>query len=137
MEIDHSEKELQQKIADGVSTPDTADAKAYRAVFNALKKDPGFQLPESFAVRVAALALQASGVKETGREKWWFASGIIAFLGACIFAITQIDFSKFKFAPGVGVFTFVSNNAGLLIFGLVFIIGLHLAEKKLLGSSKK
>jgi hypothetical protein len=136
MEINESERNLQQKISDGVPTEKSTDARAYRTVFNALQKEPGYSLPDSFAGRVAALAFQSATAKETGKDAWLFALGIVAFLGAFVFALTQIDFSKFRFAPGVGVFTFISNNAGLLIFGLVFVIGLHFIEKKLLRAPK-
>jgi hypothetical protein len=136
MEINESEKELQQKISDGIPTEPSADARAYRAVFSALKKEPAFKLPDSFAQQVAALALQSADLKENFKEKGWFALGMLALLGAFIFAVTLVDFSKFNFAPGVGVFTFLSSNAGLVIFGLIFVIGLHLLEKKLLRPSK-
>lgn len=136
MEINESEKELQQKISDGKPTEPSADARAYRVVFSALKKEPAYELPDSFAPRVAAMAVRSANLKENLKDRWLFALGMVAFLGASVFAVAQIDFGKFNFAPGVGVFTFISNNAGLLIFGLLFVMGLHLLEKKLLRPSK-
>ena len=44
------EEELQNKIESGASGEDNGlDARAYREVFRALEKEPGYNLPSTFA----------------------------------------------------------------------------------------
>lgn len=136
MEINDQEKELQHKVDQGLPTEDSADTRAYRVVFDALRKEPAFQLPDSFARRVATIASMSTAVRDARNERWLFAGGIVLFLVAFAFALTQIDFSKFSFNPGVGVFTFFSNYAGPLVFGALFVTGLLVAERKLLRGTR-
>lgn len=136
MEINAHDKDLQQKIADGTITDGSIDDRAYRTVFSAASREPSFQLPDSFANRVAAMAAKSIAQHETRRERWIYALGMLSIVAAFVAALATIDFSKFRFNPGVGVFTFVSANAGLVIFGVVFVAVLHLIDRFFLRASR-
>ncbi|HMJ69295.1 MAG TPA: hypothetical protein VK508_10385 [Cyclobacteriaceae bacterium] len=106
--------------------------KIEQAVFDALKSEPRFELPANFADRVVAMVDAKVKQKEAQMDRWWLAAGIISILGAFIYAYASVEFK-----PEVGVFTFFSGYGGLVIFGLVFVIALHLVDKLLLKKSQE
>lgn len=104
------------------------DEKFEQVVSSALESDREFELPHDFADRVVLKIQQHSVAKEAKRDKIWLISGIVAILGAFIFAITQVEFK-----PGVGVYTFFQGYSGLVIFGVAFVVALHIIDKKILS----
>jgi len=75
--------------------------------------------------------------KEAHRDRWWWIIGIGALVGAVVFVLTRIQIAQVPLQmpivkPGVGVFTFFQGYSGLVIFGILFIIGLHVVDKLIL-----
>ncbi len=98
-----------------------------QAVFNSLKAQPRFELPAGFADRIVAMVEQKIALRETRRDRWWLVSGILSLVIALGYVVTKVSFK-----PEVGVFKFLSGYAGLVIFGIIFVIALHLVDKFLL-----
>jgi len=103
------------------------DEKFEQAVSSALGSEREFELPHDFADRVVMKIQQHAVEKEAKRDKWWLIAGIVIMVGACVFAVTQVEFK-----PGVGVYTFFQGYAGLIIFGVIFVLALHILDKTIL-----
>lgn len=114
-----SDEELQVKIEQG-AIPESADAKAYRRIFDALQEEPGYLAP-GFADRLMA---RLKG-KEDSSDLVWLWLGVGALL---ITAAIAVGMTSFRF--GVGTFTFVSGYSGLFIFGLLFVLLLHYVDRQ-------
>lgn len=114
------DEELQERIerGDRVVSPDAA---AYQAVFNALRREPGFILPPSFADDVMARLHKPAA----SRDFIWLFLGLTCFLIALAVAIALTEFR-----PRMGVFTFLSGYAGLIGFAIVFITLLHWIDRR-------
>jgi len=97
-------------------------------VSDALEKGTSFELPHDFADRVVMKIQQQSFQKETQRDRWWLIVGIVSMIGALVFAFTNVEFK-----PSVGVFTFLNGYSGLVIFGIAFIIILHVIDKRIIS----
>jgi hypothetical protein len=102
-----------------------------KAVFDALKAEPRFELPASFADNVMAMVEHKLALKEARRDRWWLVGGIASIMIALVYVFTTISFK-----PSVGVFTFFSGYSGLVVFGVFFVTALHLIDKFLLKHSK-
>jgi hypothetical protein len=120
-----SDELIQQQIEKGISTPGI-DADAYKVVFNAIKKEPQLKLSSDFASKVA---LRVSSEKSFNWDKFLLIGGGIGFVLALIYAIGSVE-ATFSF----GAFTFLSSYQGLLVFGVIFILGLNWLDKKLTHS---
>ncbi len=116
------EEELQNQIERGLAIHDSEDALAYQRVFDSLKKEPNFHVTLPFADRLIALIEK----KEERRDYWWMAIGISLSVIALIvvLVITKVNWTT-------GAFTFISNYAGLVVFGIVFILLLQWIDKKI------
>ena len=123
-----TDEELQNSIESGVRD-ESLDGKAYRRVFDALRKEPTYQLPSNFAIEVIR-RMQPVQQTSTIRETVWLYAGIIAFIVAAGIAIFLTDF-KINF----GALTFISSYPGLIIFGALFILSLQWVDKKLVRKS--
>jgi preprotein translocase subunit SecF len=124
------EDELQKNVEKGeTSIGDGLDVKAYQAVFRALKKDPHYQLPSTFAEKVAARII-ARQHEKVSKDYLWFGAGIvfliISFVGTLIYTGFRLDL-KFAF----GFLAVMSDYKGLAVFGIVFIFLLNWLDKKL------
>lgn len=98
------------------------DVKAYRLFLRAVEKEETFELSDDFAEKVAGrLNLKHSAV----HEFLWFGVGIFLLIISCIVAIALTDF-KFDF----GFLESISPYSGVFLFGTIFIILLHLIDKK-------
>lgn len=117
------EEELQNQIERGLATHDSEDALAYQRVFDSLKKEPSFHVSLPFADRLIALIEK----KEERRDYWWMAIGIFLSVIALIvvLVITKVNWTT-------GAFTFISNYAGLVAFGIAFILLLQWVDKKII-----
>src|SRR5687768_6870975 len=120
------EEEMQEKLERG-ETPagDGLDVKAYQAVFQALKKDPGYELQPDFAARVADRVMkgQKGGFS---KDYLWFGAGILFLIIALVGTILYTGF-RFDF----GFLNAMSDYKGLAIFGIVFVLLLNWLDKKL------
>lgn len=130
MEMNHDE-DLQRRIEAGDKQDQSVHAEYYRTVFKALRREPGYELPQDFAARVARNAVLGNDREESSADRWWWMSGIVILLGGLGYLLTRVSFR-----PGVGVFTFISSNAGLIIFGIFFVIGLHFVDRFLLRPAR-
>ena len=119
-----SDEELQHKIEAGDQIDASADAQAYRSVFNSLHKEIEFSLPSSFE-NLVIQRIAARHAKESYRDGWWFVGGIILFVIGFVVALVLIDFN-----PTVGVYTFITGYPGLIAFGAVFVLILNYIDKK-------
>jgi hypothetical protein len=120
---DHSDEELQQSIENNLSIDNSVDARAYKKVFDALRKDP-YQLPAGFADRV----IQKIEVRkpEFSKEYIWFGLGISLFVIA-----TAITLVWTKLTIDLSAFRFLSGYVGLFVFGAVAIFVIQYLDKTL------
>ncbi len=116
------EEELQNQIERGFVNNHSEDVLAYQRVFDSLKKDPDFHVSLQFADRVLVLIEK----KEERQDYWWMAAGIFLSVVALIvvLALTKVNWTT-------GAFTFISNYAGLVAFGIAFILLLQWVDKKI------
>ena len=115
----------QESIERGI-IPDTKDGRAYRIVFEALRKEPGYILPEAFARHV----LGRLQVSQSSREVSWLGIGIVTFLVTLAVCIWLTGFR-----PTVGVFAFLTGYKGLIVFGVAFILGLQWIDRRFIRKS--
>src|SRR5687768_13187878 len=121
------EEELQKKIEEG-KTPqgDELDVKAYREVFRALKKEPGYSVSPGFIDSIV-MRVEEKRSKDSSRDMLWFGAGIFLMVVALIVAIA---FTGFKINAG-----FLANMGefkGVIIFGIAFITFLNWVDKRLI-----
>lgn len=118
-----SDEELQEHI-EGGDLSDTRDANVYRLVFSALRKEPAFRLPATFADRVLQRVTKAD---QPNREIAWLLLGLFSFVVALGIAVYLTGFT-----PGFGAFAFVSSYPGLFVFALLFIGLLQWVDKRMI-----
>lgn|GEM_PF-5428280 len=116
--------ELIQKQVEEGNAPSGANAEVYRLVFHSLKKEPAYKLSTGFASRVASQAMAPA--KSFDWEKLLLIGVPVAFLSALIYCLVVTDFTL-----SAGAFQFLAGYPTLFVFGTVFIIVLHLLDKKL------
>ena len=95
-------------------------------VSSVLEKESEFDLPPGFSDRVLNMIHQKILQREMRRDRWWLILGIVSMLPMLVYAFTKV-----KFTPGVGVFTFLSGYWGLITFGVLFVIALHILDRRL------
>lgn len=123
--MNQHDEELQNNLESGLPPKgDPLDVKAYQAVFQALKKEPGFSLPPDFARRVASRVAARQG--GFSRDYFWFGAGIfflvISFVATVLYTGFRLDFGFLK--P-------MADYQGLALFGIAFIILLNWLDRKL------
>lgn len=128
-----NQDDLQEKIDGGDSSDNSPDADAFRIVFSALKKQSFYELPAGFSRRIVAKIEHAKATNETTSDRVWMAGGILCLVLGFAYAITTIDFT-----PTVGIYAFLSAYSGPVLFGIIFIVVVHLLDKFVLrvGSSR-
>ena len=91
---------------------------------SALRKEMDFRLPGNFSSKLVELIMV-----KAKRERRWEIAGIITvgLLFATALIVTWI-YTHFKFS--LGALTFLSDHIGLISFGIIFIVLLHLFDKK-------
>lgn len=104
------------------------DEKFEEVVLKALEKGASFELPSDFADRVVTMIHQKAVQKELKRDRWWFIGGIVGIVSALVFAFANVEFK-----PSVGVFTFFKGYWGLAIFGVLFVVALHVIDKRIIS----
>lgn len=117
------DEDLQKRIENGLADEESKDARAYRRVFEVLKKEPDFHVSLSFADRLIALIDK----REEKRDFWWMGLGIFLSIIAMIVAIalSTPDLST-------NAFKFLSGYKGLVIFGIAFILLLHWIDRNVI-----
>ncbi|MBS1557268.1 MAG: hypothetical protein JST69_00970 [Bacteroidetes bacterium] len=115
---------IQHQIEKG-DVPAGWEGRAYRIVFNALKRKPDFKLPSDFAHRVAGMAPVRANVFNW--DKFFLILGSAGSLVLLLYAILL-----FRPTLSVGVFRFFSSYAGLAFFGIGFILLLNWLDQKLI-----
>ena len=92
---------------------------------SALRKEMDFRLPQNFSNKLVELI-----IAKAKRERRWEIAGIItAGLLFTIALIVTWICTHFKFS--LGALTFLSDHIGLISFGIIFILLLHLFDKKI------
>jgi len=122
-----NEEDFQNHIDKSGKEGNDMDLRAYQLVFNALKKEPQFDLSEKFADKII---LRIEEKREASRDSVWMLIGVGSFIITAIISMVLLNF-KFNF----GAFRFFAGYPGLLLFGTLFILGLHLLDKKFVRPS--
>lgn len=114
-------------------------------IAKALEKEAPFELSPGFADRIVAMVESQSLQKEMRRDRWWLVSGIVSLVAAFVAVLfyvlskgeplPKIELAPFR--PSVGVFTFLSGYSGLVIFGICFVIALHVFDKLIIKSKNR
>lgn len=120
------DEELQENVENSsVPKGDPMDVKAYQEVFRALKRDPGFELSDSFAEKVMARVISRQRESQA-RDYFWFGAGIffliLSAVGTLLFTGFKLDF---------GFMNVMSDYKGLAIFAIAFITLLNWFDKKI------
>ncbi len=116
-----NDEELQNEI-ELTGSGSGPDAQVYKRIFDALKREPDFKLPPSFADKVI---YKIEATRESKTEMIWLGLGVLCFVIAGIVAIAMTNY-KFDF----GALKFISGYPGLIAFGATFIAALHWLDKK-------
>jgi hypothetical protein len=119
------EEELQNRVASGGST-EGPDADAYRRVFNAIEKEPAYNVSDDFARKVIS-QIDARQSTSLSKDYIWFGIGIIFLIASFLVTLTFVDFHI-----DLGFLSLMADYKGLAIFGIAFILGLNWLDKKLL-----
>ena len=126
-----NDEELQKSVESGNKfSGDDLDAKAYQEVFTHLRKKPDTNLPGDFADKIIARVIEQKR-RSSSRDFYWLAGGVFLLIVAMIVAVVL---SGFK--PGLGFLKGISPYAGVLVFGVAFILFLNRLEKKLLSKAE-
>lgn len=112
--------ELQDLVERG-SNHNHSDGLLYDTVFQALRNEPEFKLPSTFADRVVATVR----AKYSSRDMVWLISGVTLFIIALVVAVIVTGFSV-----TLGAFAFLAGYKGLVVFGLAFVLGLQWIDRK-------
>lgn len=119
-----NDEELQRDLENG-RTPkgDDLDVRAYREVFQALKKEPGYNVSPDFAGKVVA-RIVAQHKANQARDYFWFGAGIffliLSSVGTVLFVGFSLDF---------GFLSAMADYKGLAVFGVLFIVFLNQVDK--------
>lgn len=120
-----TDEELQIRMEKGLPG-ESLDERSYRKVFEALKKEPGYELSPSFARQVVG-RIEAASQKASSRDIFWLSAGLVSFVIATAVAVYLTGFNL-----SFGVLKFISGYPGLFVFGLIFILALQWVDKKLI-----
>jgi len=125
--IEKKEEILQAQIERGEPHPYNDDSRAYGILFSVLKKQPELTVPSSFAQSVVNRLAQIKERRATRKDHVWMAIGLFSFL---IASVISAIITEFRFT--VGIFWFLANYGGLVIFGGAFVAFLLWIEKQIL-----
>ncbi len=116
-----SDEEIQNRIQQGEHLHGV-EGQAYRHVFEALQKEPGFVLPPSFADKVIH---RITTTPEQSYDMVWMIAG---FSGCLIALMVVVLLTGFK--VNLGVLNFVKEYTGLLLFGAAFLLALQWVDRR-------
>lgn len=119
------DEDLQNRVENGEPANDR-NSRAYASVFKALKREPDFQLPSSFAARVTSRAFAS----RSSRDIFWLYAGLAACLVAMFVAVVMTDFK-----PNFGALKFISGYPGFVTFAVAFVAALQWVDRKIVRKS--
>lgn len=122
-DVESSDEQLQHMIEKNQVTGSDRDSRAYRMVFDVLRREPGFRLSSRFSDSV----LHRMEAAEGRSQYYWFA---FAFVGFFIAAGVAIALTGFR--PDFGFLKHLSRFTGLFVFGAAFIVFLQWVDKKVI-----
>ena len=128
----NNEEELQSQIEKSAATDNGPDSRSYRLIFDVLKKEPSFKLSSGFEDKVIQ---RIEEKKEAAKDSAWIWIGVASFIIAAgvSAALTSFNFNSFNF--DLGAFKFLAGYPGLFIFGVLFVLGLQVLDKKIIRPS--
>jgi hypothetical protein len=127
------EEELQNNFEKGkFSGGDELDTRAYQQVFQSLKKEPDYSLPNNFADKLVERVVQRNTKKGFSTDLFWFIAGILSLI---IALIVSIAFTGFKL--NLGFLSAMNRYKGLLVFATVFIAFLDWLDKRLIRNKQQ
>jgi hypothetical protein len=121
--MENKEEHLQQLAENNQFDLSDKDSRAYRRVFDVLRKEPEFQLSSNFS----KLVLQHMEAGDGRHTYYWFAAAIAGFV---ITAGVAIGLTGFK--PDFGFLKHASRFTGLFSFGAAFILVLQWIDRKII-----
>lgn len=121
-----SDEDIQNRIQQGEHLPGV-EGQAYRHVFDALQKEPGFVLPPTFADKVVR---KITAAPERSYDVAWMIAG---FSGCFIALVVAVLLTGFK--VNLGVLGFVKDYTGLLLFGAAFLLALQWVDRRVVRKS--
>ena len=128
--MSQNEEELQRRAESGHHADDIG-SKAYQQVFQALRKEPDFGLPDSFADRLVKMVEAKQMERASSREFIWLIVGVVLLLIAFAVVVVMTDFKlNFGFLSGMSSYT------GLFLFGCFFIGVLNWIDKRFIKQEK-
>jgi sterol desaturase/sphingolipid hydroxylase (fatty acid hydroxylase superfamily) len=119
------EDELQQNIESGQPVDNGPDAQAYRAVFEAIQKEPEYVLPPGFARRV----MQNIEI----REKRWLSVREVRAVALAVFlmiAALAVTIYMTGVKPALGILNQVQPYWGFILFAISFVALLNWLDRK-------
>jgi sterol desaturase/sphingolipid hydroxylase (fatty acid hydroxylase superfamily) len=119
------EEALQQNIESGQSGDNGPDAQAYRAVFEALQKEPEYTLPPAFARQIMQKIEIRQKQRLSIREVRAVALAMFLMVAALGFTIYMTGVK-----PALGVLNGVKPYWGFIVFALSFIGLLHWLDRR-------
>ena len=122
----HSDKQLQELIEKGQVDLNNPDSRLYKSVFDALSSEPESSLKSGFAENVALKA--GFGKASIFSLKDW---GFLACLILGSFIISLLTFFFYNTLPEFSFLSFFWEFRWYLLFGIVLIGGIQLADKLL------
>jgi hypothetical protein len=128
------DEELQRKIEAREILEGNEDAKAYQKIFDALEKDPGFTLSDSFADRVIQKVMIRNG--ESPWVFFWFGFGFFLLVGGLVVA-TVASIAYYGFKPDLGFLRSIADYKGLLVVALILLTIFNYIDKRVVGRSRQ
>jgi len=125
-----TDEQLQEAIERGAAETGGDDGRAYRQVFAALQRPTDRSLPAGFEDAVIERVVQQQA-RRSIREYFWYVAGIVALVIAAIVAVVLTGF-RLNF----GFLESISAYSGIFIFGGVFILALHVLDRRLLHNKR-
>lgn len=120
-----NKEDLKKQLQSEGLTESHTDARIYQNVFDALKREPEFSLPNGFADSVM-LKIKQRHEESSSRDMIFLVIGVSLMVVA---AIVGAILSGFK--PDWGIFKFLSGYSGLLIFALAFVALINWLDHRL------
>jgi hypothetical protein len=128
--MEMNEEELQRSIEAG-ERHTGEDAVAYRRIFDALEREPGFGLSVNFA---DAVMDRIETKRESRKEYFLIGGGVLFFIVAAVvvFFVSGFTFSPeaFRLQTDLSAFRFVKDYTGLVFFGIAFVAFLQWADRR-------
>lgn len=117
-----TDEQLQEAIERGAAETGSDDDRAYRQVFAALERPSRLSLPPGFEDAVIRKITKHESRRAT-MGYVWYAISVVMLVTAALIAIG---------ITGLGFLKHILPYAGIFIFGGLFILFLHILDRRLL-----